>query len=352
MAAARTLHGSAAHASSLKHLHAYSHTPCQAVSDGLARMGGSDGALTWEVPPALELDYGTGTAASPAAVDAQAPGPAAGSDAPANGSSSDGSSNNGDGCSRAANPGDSSGGDALGGPLMGSLSARVHPLVVRARRELAAAAHAHLRALIKQLLRAEAVGGWRDWLPIVERLALEAAATVSPGSAAQHGELDPRYYVKVGRPGFRSHILQSSNKEVEHESAVVAFSACSTLCQLCVVAPPDHCSCYAQVKRLPDSGSPKSSAVVRGVAARKNIAHRRMRSVIENPQVRSRGPSSHWPPAFAACLPPSGHAAGWAPHKPMLMLALLSPWAQHCHTCWPMLAVRQSTGGLRPCHSS
>lgn len=42
-----------------------------------------------------------------------------------------------------------------------------------------------------------------------------------------------------------------------------------------------------QVKRLPDVSSPESSSVVKGVAARKNVAHRRMRSNIDDPQV-------HW----------------------------------------------------------
>ena len=39
------------------------------------------------------------------------------------------------------------------------------------------------------------------------------------------------------------------------------------------------------MKRLPDGGSPDSSSVVRGVAGRKNVAHRRMRSVIDEPRV-------------------------------------------------------------------
>jgi hypothetical protein len=160
------------------------HAAAQGACDALAHASGSDGALSWEVPPALEPDYGAATAPAAAAAAAD---PAAG-----------GGGASGGGAAASAG----SGAAELGAPLMGALSARVHPLVVRARRELAAAAHSHLCALIKQLLRAEAVGAWRKWAPVVERLALEAAATVSPGAAAQHGELDPRYYVKVRAPAL------------------------------------------------------------------------------------------------------------------------------------------------------
>lgn len=40
-----------------------------------------------------------------------------------------------------------------------------------------------------------------------------------------------------------------------------------------------------QVKRLPDMGSPSDSKVVRGVVAKKNVAHRRMRTDIQQPCV-------------------------------------------------------------------
>jgi 1-phosphatidylinositol-3-phosphate 5-kinase len=36
---------------------------------------------------------------------------------------------------------------------------------------------------------------------------------------------------------------------------------------------------------MPDVGAPTDSCVVRGVVARKNVAHRRMRSTIEAPAV-------------------------------------------------------------------
>jgi hypothetical protein len=126
--------------------------------------------------------------------------------------------------------GDGDGGAALVGALNG-----VHPLVATARRAFAAASRRHLRLLVEQLLRAEDVAAWREWVPVLERLAIEAAATVSPSAAAAVGELDPRHYVKM--------------------------------------------------KRLPGAGPRDSSCIVLGVAARKNVAHRRMRTVIDEPEV-------------------------------------------------------------------
>jgi hypothetical protein len=132
------------------------------------------------VPPPLEPDYGTAAAA---AADGGGGGGGGGTDPAA----ADGSS---------PAPAAAAAADAPSG-LVGSL-AGVHPLVVRTRHEFAAAARRHLRALVEQLLRAEGVAGWRGWAPVVERLAVEAAGTVGPGAAAQHGQLDPRYHVKVG----------------------------------------------------------------------------------------------------------------------------------------------------------
>lgn len=40
-----------------------------------------------------------------------------------------------------------------------------------------------------------------------------------------------------------------------------------------------------QVKRLPDVASPRDSCVIKGVVAKKNVAHRRMRADIDNPAV-------------------------------------------------------------------
>jgi 1-phosphatidylinositol-3-phosphate 5-kinase len=73
------------------------------------------------------------------------------------------------------------------------------------------------------------------WLPILLDLVKQAAGAVQPAAAAAFGENDPRFYIKV--------------------------------------------------KRLPDMGSPADSCVIRGVVAKKNVAHRRMRSAIANPAV-------------------------------------------------------------------
>lgn len=43
--------------------------------------------------------------------------------------------------------------------------------------------------------------------------------------------------------------------------------------------------CQLQVKRLPDMGTPADCRVVRGVVAKKNVAHRRMRTDIDTPSV-------------------------------------------------------------------
>jgi 1-phosphatidylinositol-3-phosphate 5-kinase len=42
---------------------------------------------------------------------------------------------------------------------------------------------------------------------------------------------------------------------------------------------------HLQVKRLPDVGSPADSCVVKGVVAKKNVAHRRMRADVDDPAV-------------------------------------------------------------------
>jgi 1-phosphatidylinositol-3-phosphate 5-kinase len=44
-------------------------------------------------------------------------------------------------------------------------------------------------------------------------------------------------------------------------------------------------SALLQVKRLPDMGTPADCRVVRGVVAKKNVAHRRMRTDIPQPAV-------------------------------------------------------------------
>jgi 1-phosphatidylinositol-3-phosphate 5-kinase len=63
----------------------------------------------------------------------------------------------------------------------------------------------------------------------------------------------------------------------------------SLLCMLSASAsmPLCHwlCCVAAQVKRLPDVGAPDDSCVVKGVVAKKNVAHRRMRTDIDDPAV-------------------------------------------------------------------
>lgn len=155
------------------------------ASPSLSRTSGTDGALTWEVPPALEPSFG-----APPLPDSPAPHRASGGGAAA-------------AAAAAAAVEDGEAAAALVGSLTG-----LHSVVVRNRFEFAAAARAHLRLLIEQLLRAEEVGAWRAWAPVVERLAVEAAGTVQPAAAAQHGELDPRFYVKVcvGLAGAVTHV--------------------------------------------------------------------------------------------------------------------------------------------------
>jgi len=106
----------------------------RAAASSLARTSGSDGALTWEVPPALEPDYG-----APLAAAAGAAGDAADSSSRpehATSSSSGGGGGGGSGGGTVSHHGDPS---AQPQSLVGSL-AGVHPLVIRARHELAAAA--------------------------------------------------------------------------------------------------------------------------------------------------------------------------------------------------------------------
>lgn len=58
-------------------------------------------------------------------------------------------------------------------------------------------------------------------------------------------------------------------------SSWVTISTANTLCL----------AVCRQVKRLPDVGAPADSCVIKGVVAKKNVAHRRMRSDVDNPGV-------------------------------------------------------------------
>lgn len=62
---------------------------------------------------------------------------------------------------------------------------------------LEAPALEHLHAVIAQLLAAEAVSDIPTWLPVVVRLATEAAQSLSPSAISARSVLDPRYYVHV-----------------------------------------------------------------------------------------------------------------------------------------------------------
>lgn len=54
----------------------------------------------------------------------------------------------------------------------------------------------------------------------------------------------------------------------------------------CLIIPsPPPPSSHVQVKRLPDVGTPADSHVVRGVVAKKNVSHRRMRTDVASPAV-------------------------------------------------------------------
>ncbi|KAF6260565.1 hypothetical protein COO60DRAFT_884435 [Scenedesmus sp. NREL 46B-D3] len=202
----------------------------QALSQRSSSSGGSDGSLTWDVPPVLERTFGptaeaaadeaatpaldSESAAAPAAQPVSGEGGAAGATSSSSGSSS-----------RPLSPSSQ--------PL--SSTSGLHPVVLLNRQGFARAADEHLQQLLWQLLQAEDVQQPDMWLPIVLRLVCEASRALLPAAAAAFGEQDPRFYVKV--------------------------------------------------KRLPDMGTPADCRVVRGVVAKKNVAHRRMRTDIPQPAV-------------------------------------------------------------------
>jgi 1-phosphatidylinositol-3-phosphate 5-kinase len=97
----------------------------------------------------------------------------------------------------------------------------------------------HFRALVSQLLQAEKVPltdktGKESWLDIVTSLSWEAASLLKPDTTSKGGQMDPGGYVKVK-------------------------------CLAC--------------------GHPSESFVVKGVVCKKNVAHRRMSSKKEKPQI-------------------------------------------------------------------
>eukprot|EP00879_Flechtneria_rotunda_P010433 GHRR01010909.1.p1 GENE.GHRR01010909.1~~GHRR01010909.1.p1 ORF type:complete len:2140 (+),score=1004.14 GHRR01010909.1:414-6833(+) len=200
---------------------------------------GADGPLTWEVPALLERSLG------PAAE--QNAGEAAAHGQPAAACSSSMDSIEAAGGAPVPQPGVTQGSSSAalavtvgsspdGTPSTMPLgSSGLHPLVHLYRQAFAKAADEHLQLLVRQLIVAEEVQAADAWLPIVVKLACQAARSLLPAAAAAYGQQDPRSYVKV--------------------------------------------------KRLPGMGSPADSCVVKGVAAKKNVAHRRMRSDISSPSV-------------------------------------------------------------------
>ena len=80
----------------------------------------------------------------------------------------------------------------------------LHPLVQLNGHEFSKAADAHLELLLHQLLVAEDVADAERWLPIVLRLASDAAQCVLPAAAAAFGEQDPRFYVKASATSWLS----------------------------------------------------------------------------------------------------------------------------------------------------
>ncbi|KAK9819645.1 hypothetical protein WJX72_000689 [[Myrmecia] bisecta] len=131
------------------------------------------------------------------------------------------------------------GGDA--GHLAGSLDEcdGLQPITAFLRVALTEVAQRHLAAVVVQLLVAEGVHNVTSWGPAITRLACEAAAAISPPAVAAYGVNDPRFYIKV--------------------------------------------------KRVANVGTPEDSAVVHGLVCRKNVAHRRMQTHVDQPRIMMLG---------------------------------------------------------------
>lgn len=97
-------------------------------------------------------------------------------------------------------------------------------------------AASHLRSLTSQLLAAEGVDDAAAWAPVLARVAQAAADALSPVALTAAGDIDPRRYIQIKR-----------------------LVACG--------------------------GTPADSNVVAGVACRKNVAHKRMRTSVAQPRV-------------------------------------------------------------------
>ncbi|GLI58582.1 hypothetical protein VaNZ11_000210 [Volvox africanus] len=103
------------------------------------------------------------------------------------------------------------------------------------RQLFCAAADAHLRAVVQQLLMVESVPQPDVWAPIVSAAAQAVAAYLSPTQMYANGQHDPRQSLKV--------------------------------------------------KKVADVGRPEDTCVVTGVVVRKGLVHRKMRAYIEYPKV-------------------------------------------------------------------
>lgn len=103
------------------------------------------------------------------------------------------------------------------------------------RAALVATAQLHLAAVLQQLLEAERVQRAEAWRPVLQELAVVAARSLAPAATAAHGRMDPNFYIKV--------------------------------------------------KRISEAGQPGDSCVVQGVVCRRNVTHRRMRTLVQSPRV-------------------------------------------------------------------
>ena len=96
----------------------------------------------------------------------------------------------------------------------------------------------HIDALAAQLLEAEEVQAAKLWGPLIARLARDAAGFISPSSLESGGDFDLRNAIKI-----KKMVVNSS--------------------------------------RLPQAGS----CAIDGVVCHKNVAHKRMRTLIQNPRI-------------------------------------------------------------------
>ena len=144
------------------------------------------------------------------------------------------------------------------------------------RAAFATVAAGHLRVLLDQLLVAEGVANAAEWAPVLVRLAQEAAGTLSPMALTAAGNLDPRHHIKASR--------RADGLQISRTRRCQRFTGQLLHHSICVHDPPLPLRA-PQVKRLAGCGAPADSAVIAGVACRKNVAHKRMRTTVSRPRV-------------------------------------------------------------------